>query len=216
MKKCTQCGAELPDSAKFCGFCGGRLDEVKALSKTEPKSEPVASSDVGGIKDVDDDMPDAVRSRLEWWHKAFFVMQIGAGLAYAFLPNVYRWTHGLHQYMDEYGYAPSLWLFWLPLVLTWLNWDIIDKSALSSRKAVSEYFDSPRFILYRAGLCAVLAGWVCFDYFDRIHEIWAVPFYVYETTALMCTFLGPIVCGVGWTAALYCLNKMRRIAMDNP
>ena len=28
MKKCSQCGAELPDSAKFCGSCGGSLIEM--------------------------------------------------------------------------------------------------------------------------------------------------------------------------------------------
>lgn len=63
MKKCSQCGAELPDNAKFCGSCGSRLAEIS------DKPNPKPDGDDGG-RDAACLVPDAVRSRLEWWHRA--------------------------------------------------------------------------------------------------------------------------------------------------
>lgn len=35
MKKCPNCGKELKDTAKFCGSCGTKLDEVKAANRAD-------------------------------------------------------------------------------------------------------------------------------------------------------------------------------------
>lgn len=205
MKRCSQCGTELPDNARFCGTCGSRLVEIS----DKPKPKPKPDGDDGG-RDAAYLVPDAVRSRLEWWRKAYLVALIGAGLAYAFLPNVYRWTHVLYQIMDSDYCAPTLWLFWLPIVLTWLNCDIIDKSDLQYRKAVSDYFGTPRWIYIRAILYAAMAAWVCIEYLDGICD------YVDDWgQSVLSTLSGPIVCGIGWCVSIYCLLKMRRIAIKN-
>ena len=41
MKRCNQCGAEFPDSAKFCGNCGGELVDVpgKAINEQDRLGE---------------------------------------------------------------------------------------------------------------------------------------------------------------------------------
>ena len=45
MKKCPNCGKELKDTAKFCGSCGTKLDEVKATNRPDDeRGVNVASS----------------------------------------------------------------------------------------------------------------------------------------------------------------------------
>jgi outer membrane protein assembly factor BamD (BamD/ComL family) len=153
------------------------------------------------------------------WKRLFHVFQITAGLAYAFLPNIYRWTNWGYIELENIGKAPSLWLFWLPIILSWLNNDLPDKKELNSRHSLKENFSSLSWILYRALLCLILGGYICFDYFDRhfgtlylaIHS--SYNGFVLDIDFLSTTFMGPLICGLGWIIALFCLCMMRKIVL---
>ena len=41
---CSQCGAPLPEGAKFCGKCGKKVEEVLAENITQPPSDNVEKS----------------------------------------------------------------------------------------------------------------------------------------------------------------------------
>lgn len=56
MKRCNQCGAQVPDNARFCGQCGQMLDEVAVEAvQSEPGNPDVEHvKPVGKLASVDD------------------------------------------------------------------------------------------------------------------------------------------------------------------
>lgn len=57
MKKCNQCGAELPDNVKFCGSCG-----AITTNETDVPAKPDGdSADAGVVKNQQDELGDQLR-----------------------------------------------------------------------------------------------------------------------------------------------------------
>lgn len=56
--KCINCGAELPNDAKFCFECGVRIDSAPADGGQAPESEPVKNEEVQQQIPVQQDMPE--------------------------------------------------------------------------------------------------------------------------------------------------------------
>lgn len=156
-----------------------------------------------------DQVPEGILSRLRKWKRIFHIFQISSGLAYAFLPNVYRWNHWSHIVSEENGVTPSAWLFWLPLVLTWLNNDIIDIESVSTKQSLKNHFSSWSWIIYRALLCIAMAAWVSINYLNNAGFLPYGDFYIDD---ILDTLGGPILCGILWCLALFCLCIMQSIA----
>lgn len=151
------------------------------------------------------------QSRLGKWKYCFHAFQICSALVYAFLPNVYRWNHWAHLEAEDCGVEPTLWLFWLPIVLSWLNNDLIDKKDFKSKQSLNTQFSSWSWIAMRSLLCIALAIWVCIDYIW--HDGYAYNSY-FDYDYIIATLLGPILCGMCWCVAILCLCKMQKIVSN--
>jgi hypothetical protein len=134
-----------------------------------------------------------------------------AALAFAFLPNVFRWNHWAYLEMEEYGDAPTLWLFWLPIVASlwgyyghWLDSDIYMSKGRTGSAMKNDKSDRFSTLIP----CLVLLAWM----FIKGQDISALLSIYMESLHMF--FMGPIVCGILWCAALYCEYKVSRLAKD--
>lgn len=87
MKFCSQCGAKLPDEAKFCDSCGAAQQAVNTSSNRSTSSEPQITT---GKKTLGQKMMDNFRTNMalqkerrknfKWWYWVIIAM----ALAYFF------------------------------------------------------------------------------------------------------------------------------------
>lgn len=183
----------------------------QSLGKKDNQSSVAVNTEVS-LSPSNDSVPIDILSRLKKWKLSFHVFQICSALAYAFLPNVYRWNHWAHLEAEAHFDEPTSWLFWLPIVLSWLNNDIIDKKDFKSKQSLNNQFPSWSWIVNRSLFCIVLAIWVCIDYIW--HDGYAYHSYYCEYDYIIETLLGPILCGMCWCVAILCLCKMQKIVSN--
>ena len=153
----------------------------------------------------DDEVPEEIRSKLTKLNKTAGRSYILAALAFAFLPNVFRWNHWAHIELEEYGNAPTLWLFWLPIVVLigrhvwcWGTSDNIFSSITKTREELNGWY---KFTIIP---CFVVFAWMGIDGLS-------MGYYMED---ILKVFMGPIVCGIAWCFGLYCEYKMSRIAKN--
>lgn len=160
---------------------------------------------------INDRVPDEIQNKLKKLNNVAGYLYLIAALAFAFLPNVFRWNHWAYLEMEEYGDAPTLWLFWLPIAASlwgyfghWLDSDIyMSKGHIGSAMKNDK---SDRFSTLIP--CLVLLAWM----FIKGQDISALLSIYMESLHMF--FMGPIVCGIVWFVALYCEYKISRIAKD--
>ena len=153
----------------------------------------------------EDEVPEEIRSKLTKLNKTAGRSYILAALAFAFLPNVFRWNHWAHIELEEYGNAPTLWLFWLPIVVLfgrhvwcWGTFDNIFSSITKTREELNGWY---KFTIIP---CFVVFAWMGIDGLS-------MGYYMED---ILKVFMGPIVCGIAWCYGLYCEYKMSRIAKN--
>lgn len=89
MKYCSNCGAQLPDEAKFCGSCGTPQQPVarpKATHKKVKKAKEKESDEPKKEKTIGQKMMDNYRTnmknRRKLWGKWWYWVIIAVALAY--------------------------------------------------------------------------------------------------------------------------------------
>ena len=175
--------------------------------KTKEFSDSLGKDNVSSRNVVtkDDEVPEEIRSKLTKLNKIAGRSYILAALAFAFLPNVFRWNHWAHIELEEYGNAPTLWLFWLPIIFLigrhvwcWGTSDNIFSSITKTREELNGWY---KFTVIP---CFVLLAWM------GINGL-SMGYYMED---ILKVFMGPIVCGIAWIFGLYCEYKMSRIAKN--
>ena len=172
-----------------------KIERIKEGIKKEKEKEKIKISDV---------VPDEIRDKLIKLNKLAGRSYFLAALAFAFLPNVFRWNHWAHIEQEFEGNAPTLWLFWLPIVVTiwgyYCRWVVTDEfsSISKTRKEMDGWY------VFTVIPCFVLLAWM---------GIYGLNM-SYFMEDILKVFMGPIVCGIAWCYGLYCEYKMSCIAKN--
>ena len=180
----------------------GVKEGVKKEKEKEKEKEKIKTTDV---------VPDEVRDKLVNLNKIAGRSYILAALTFAFLPNVFRWNHWAYLEMEACGNAPTLWLFWLPIVASlwgyWFHW--LDSDTYMSKGRIVSAMKNDKIDRISTLIpCLLLLAWM---FIKGLNISAFLDVYMEE---LHMFFMGPIICGIAWCAGLYCEYKMSRVAKN--
>lgn len=200
---------DLYPNGKFASRAHNKIEHFEKIAKI--KKDVQNEKKEKQKEPINDRVPDEIQNKLKKLNKVAGYLYLIAALAFAFLPNVFRWNHWAYLEMEEYGDAPTLWLFWLPIVASlwgyyghWLDSDIYMSKGRTGSAMKNDKSDRFSTLIP----CLVLLAWM----FIKGQDISALLSIYMESLHMF--FMGPIVCGILWCAALYCEYKVSRIAKD--
>ena len=185
-----------------------KIESVKRqLTRTDDENKEKKESEKESIKDK---VPDEVQEKLKKLSSIANYSFIIAALAFAFLPNAFRWNHWAYLEMEQFDDAPTLWLFWLPIAVSILCFFTIPiKERLSSCQKIRDDYESgwTGTVLFNVIPCMVLLVWMFIEG-QKISILMGI--YLEDIHML---FMGPVICGIAWLVGLYSEYKMHRIAV---
>lgn len=196
----------LYPNGKFVSRAHNKIEHFEKIAKI--KKDVQKEKKENQKEPINDKVPDKIQNKLKKLNKAASYLYLIAALAFAFLPNVFRWNHWAYHEMEECGDAPTLWIFWLPIVVTiwgfYCRWVVTDEfsSISKTRKEMDGWY------VFTVIPCSILLAWM----FIKGQDISALLSIYMEDLHMF--FMGPIICGIAWCAGLYCEYKMSRIAKD--
>ena len=194
----------LYPKGKYVSQARNKIENIE--KKTKEFFDSLGKNNVSSRSVVtkDDEVPKEIRSKLTKLNKTAGRSYILAALAFAFLPNVFRWNHWAHIELEFDGNAPTLWLFWLPIVASlwgyFCHW--LDSEVYTSIRSTRSAMKGDWYLTIIP--CLVLLLWMAIDGFSL----------GYFMEDILKVFVGPIVCGIAWCYGLYCECKMSRIAKN--
>ena len=73
MKYCPNCGAQIPDNANFCGYCGARLGASQPqFNEQQPKQKMFSMDNFRANRAAQKQR----MAKMKWWHWALIAIGI--------------------------------------------------------------------------------------------------------------------------------------------
>ena len=195
-----------PDAETWGRLVHKIVVDAESVSSPPPYIPPYPPEGEDDGKDSrdDDTIPEDARNQINKWYRAAGRGYLLSILSHAFLPNVYRWGDWPYEDREMFRDEPTIWLFFLPIVLSWILQDFRpNDEVLASKSKLLNYCGSSWSYAVPLVLCAVMSAYIYYDFVNS---------YFY-TSSLICA-LGPMFCVFFWCYAIFCLYKMQRKAKD--
>lgn len=198
----------LYPNGKFAARAKNKIEHLEKIEKIKEKQQEELSTDDQNVvteKESIDTVPDEIKRKLKNLNKIAGYSYGIAVLAFAFLPNAFRGNHWAYLEMEEYGDEPTLWLFWLSIVVSiWCCFSSPANDVFSSIHK-THYVMKGSFLL-DAIPCSVMLIWMLITGYNvsMLMGVYLEDIHMF--------FMGPIICGISWCVGLYCEYKMSLIA----